>query len=273
MKNIFLVLFLFSGILFAQAGEFKTHKGTQETLWQDPTNDLVVLNFLELETTPPTSLASNVSVFDSVLTLNSATGFTSGDLLGIFSEDGRFTFGGITNIAGTVCTLDVELDYAYQAGDVVLDLNKEMNVDGSTTRRIFNVKGGGAGALVSLDITRIIITMTTTNAPDLTMFGDIVGGLTRGLFFRVVRASGEVRNLFNWKTNKDITNTAYDLTIYDAPKFGVNGISSRLTFSDPSKMGAVIRLEPGDELQAIVSDDLTSILSMLIIAEGHIKEE
>lgn len=41
------------------------------------------------------------------------------------------------------------------------------------------------------------------------------------------------------------------------------------TYGEQSKRGVVIRLGIGDELQIIVQDNLTGLIALLAIAQGH----
>lgn len=67
----------------------------------------------------------------------------------------------------------------------------------------------------------------------------------------------------------------YDLSAADAvnPNQGQNGWIGRMTFGGQSKMGVVIRLPIGDDVEFIVQDNLTGIELLEIVAEGHIVEK
>ena len=100
-------------------------------------------------------------------------------------------------------------------------------------------------------------------APDLSKFGDIVGGITRGVQIR--RVDGTYQNIVNFKTNGDMNNIMYDLTIQAAKGSQQDGLTARFTMS---ALGAVVRIGEGEDLQIIIQDDLTSLGSFTMIAEG-----
>ena len=103
-------------------------------------------------------------------------------------------------------------------------------------------------------------------------FGDLAK-LTRGLAVR--RKDGNIVNYFNIKDNSEIAGIMYDWTpsIASNPGQGVDGFYSRLTFAGQDKIGVVVRLGAGEDLQFVVQDDLTGLLSLEIVAEGHIVED
>ena len=66
----------------------------------------------------------------------------------------------------------------------------------------------------------------------------------------------------------------YDINFFDAqnPIQGTPGFVSRITFNGPSKMGVVIELPIGEDLEIWVQDDLQLLSSFHIIAEGHLTD-
>jgi hypothetical protein len=254
----------------------------------DGTNPLDVI--VGDQTTPPLdlyfiqatgdadTLAVEGAVDDTSITLNDDTGFAVGGYIGVFSG-GRFYFGEVLATPGAnVLNLDTPLDFAYAVGSNVLEFSRDLGVSGSIgSPEIFEVQGpGGAAAGLEIDITRIMISMITDSAADLSLFGDIAA-LTNGCVLR--RNDGAVRNIFNVKTNVDLLNLAYDLTIYSAanPVQGVDGLGARYTFSGPDKHGVAVRLGAGESLEWLVQDDLTDLgtatATFRVIAQGHIVED
>ena len=152
------------------------------------------------------------------------------------------------------------------ANTIVVETTTALNVNGSGTRQTFTV---GTPANLELDITRILFQMTCTDPPEFSEFGDIAGGLSRGIVCRVV--NDVTTNLFNAKTNADLALLMYDWTVYEETKApSVNGISGRLTYGGQSKHGVTIRLAANEHLEVIIQDDLTSLLSFRMQASGHI---
>lgn len=61
----------------------------------------------------------------------------------------------------------------------------------------------------------------------------------------------------------------FDFDIQSAIGQQQDGFTGRLTFGGQSKMGVVIRLNQGEDLQMLVQDDLSTLDSLSIICEGH----
>ncbi len=218
----------------------------------------------------PTMINSQAAIDDMSVTLLDATGFIDGTYVGIFCPTvGRFYFGEqLGAAAGDVITLDTPLDFPFEVGDNVIPLTRDLDVNGSVTSSIFEIQGPGSG-LLEVDVTRIILQMETASAVDLNKFGDLAA-LTDGLVLR--RKDGEYRNIWNVKKNSEFANLTYDFTIYDAsnPVLGIDGFSTRYSFSGKEKHGVAIRLAADEALQLIIQDDLSGLTSFRVIAQGHI---
>jgi hypothetical protein len=217
------------------------------------------------------TLATNPTVINDLsFDVVDATGFTIGGYLSIFSvPDNRFYLASILNIVSNTITVDTPLDFAYPVGSFVTSGNRNMNVDGSTTPVIYGLRNTEEAIGSAFDITRIMFVCLTESSIDLSKFGDIADGLTNGIVLR--KKDGEIRNIFNVKTNGELKNMMYDFDISAStnPQQGQDGFVGRLTFSGQSKMGVTLRLEPGEDMQIIIQDDLTSLTRFAIIAEGH----
>jgi hypothetical protein len=246
----------------------------QDVFVQDQSTPPLDLYFAKANAAP-TTLAVAVAIGAYDLTVTDATSFNIGDFLGMFSGasgEGRFYFGVIKNKVGSVLTMDTPIDFPFQIGDPVVSTTRELNIDGSGAPVTFEIVAGGATAPIKVDITRIMLQMTTTGTPEFGDFGDITNGLAKGVVLR--RVDGETRNIWNIKTNGEIANIAYDFTVYDpASPIAVNGIAARYTFAGQDKHGVVVRLLPGDSLELIIQDNLSALLSFRAIAQGHIVED
>jgi hypothetical protein len=210
------------------------------------------------------------------ITVTSTTGFIAGRYIILFDPASK-NFSTYTQVgapAGSVITLDTPLDFAYPSGTFADTAITNMNVDGSGTARVFGLRGTGAppGVDISVDITRIIFRCLTATAVDLTTFGDLAK-LTRGLVLR--KRNSVVENIFNVKDNGEIAGIMYDFSVAAAtnPQQGVDGFTGRLTFGGQSKIGVVIRLPIGDDLELLVQDDIDGLTVLEVIAEGHIVED
>lgn len=175
------------------------------------------------------------------------------------------------SIAGLNVTIDRPIDFDYVAADKVVFGTNNLNVDGSVTPQSFTVRGFGVTPLLqsTFDITRVMIQMTTSDPALFGDFGDIDGGITNGIVLR--RTDGTTQNFWNVKKNSDFALLAYDLKVFDPthPQ-AVNGLAVRYTFAGQDKHGVAVRLAPGENLELLVQDDIDSLLSFTMMAQGHI---
>jgi hypothetical protein len=240
---------------------------------QDQTTPTLISPFNKVDNITTNTVATALD--DRTITVADTTGFVDGTFVTITSPtDNRYTV--VRQLGapvGNVITVDTPLDHAYSIGEQVSGGTFHMNVDGSVTPVIYSVRAPDPGVPVKIDITRLMFHCLTDSACDLSMFGDIAGGLVNGVVVRKV--DGTYNNIFNVKTNGEMSGIMYDFIIHQAtnPTQGQDGFCGRLTFGGQSKMGVVIRLEPGEDLQCIIQDDLSSLTSFFIIAEGHVVQD
>lgn len=246
--------------------------GGLDTNVQDQTSTPVDFFFTQIKG-PPTTVAVKPALNDNTIEITDATGCVVGDYVGAFNSDNesdnRAYFGSILAINGNVLTLDTPLDFEFEIGDTFACFTRNLNVVGSlASPQIFSVQVG-PNATQSIDITRIMVSMITDTAVDLSRFGDIAGGLTNGVVLR--RVDGATNNIWNVKTNGELTNLCFDYSPYAStnPAQGQDGAKFRYTFAGQDKHGVAVRLNAGDALQLIVQDDLSSLTEFRIIAEGH----
>jgi len=237
---------------------------------QDQTTPPVDLFFIR-SLAAPTTLAAAVTLNSYTIQLTGTTGFIAGIYIGIFDPTNkRFFFAEVLSLAGNVATLDTPIDFAFAAGTTVIPSTRNMNVDGSTTAREYVINGPGAGSGFRIDITRILIHITDESDMDDGKFGGIPA-LTKGLILR--KEDGEVRNIFNVKSNGEFANLSFDFDYVSKAPAGTYGIRGRLSFAGQEKHGVAIRLGEGDSLKIIVQDDLSALSSFRIIGQGHIVED
>jgi hypothetical protein len=234
---------------------------------QDQTSSTLILPMVQ--ELGADTLAADTVIFAYTVTVTSSAGMTIGDHFRIINAlADRYYFGTILNIVGNVITVDTQIDYIYISGSEVTYSNENMNVDGSVTPIIFKLRTGAPSIPSSVDITRILIVSENNGANTLSKFGDIVGGITRGLTFRKVNS--DVHNIFNVKTNADMAAIAYDWEPYTVLGAGTEGFKMRLTFAGQDKIGVALRVGATGNLQMVVQDDLTSLDSLICIVEGHV---
>lgn len=235
---------------------------------QDQTSPPILANFNKLEALTELSVATAID--DFTINIVNATGFETGKYISIFSvQDNRFFLANILSINGTELTIDTPLDFAFPVGSSVTSGEKNINLDGSVTPLIYALRNTNEQIGTAFDITRIMFACKTVDPVDLSKFGDIVGGLTKGIILR--KKDGNYRNIFNAKTNEDLAKLMYDWMpeLATNPATGQDGFLGRLTFAGQNKIGVAIRLDVGEDLQLIVQDDLTQLTSFEMVAEGH----
>lgn len=238
-----------------------------EVITQDQTTPIVNLFFIKAVGAPTTSTA-DVAIGDFDITLTDATSFVVGTYVGVFSGAagaGRYYFGEVLSKSVNTITLDTPFDFDFAAGSNVLPSTKNLAVDGSVTQQVFSVDGASS---FDIDITRLIFSMVLTGSPDDAKFGDIAGGITKGLVCR--KTDGTTRNIFNVKDNGELAAISYDLAYTTRSGGGGSyGLRCRYTFAGQEKQGVVIRLSEGEKLEMLVNDDLSTISRFWVIAEGH----
>ena len=233
---------------------------------QDSTSPLFIVKASNL--VAETTITSQTAKDDYIVNVTSAAGFVIGQYLTIYNiAEDRVFFSEILDINTLAITLDTPLDFEFPIGSIVSVGDNNMNVDGSVTPVIFGIRNPTTADIPSsVDITRIMFKCLTDTPVDLSMFGDIAGGLLRGVVVR--RVDGTYQNIFNAKTNGDLKNIMYDLDIEIVSQQGQDGFTGRLTFAGQNKMGAVIRIGPDEDIQIVIQDDLTSLDRFIVIAEG-----
>jgi hypothetical protein len=231
---------------------------------QDQTTPSFDLYFTQA-TGVPTTLSQDTGLDSYTIVVNDVTNFVVGTFVGVFSGTGRFYWGEVIGVNGNTLTMDRPTDFNFLTGSNVLPTTKNLNVDGSVTPQIFSIQAGSTG--LEIDITRIILSIVCTNPIELNLFGD-QPALTRGIQLRKI--DGTYRNYLNAKTNYEIGIHTYDIKIFEQVKQNdVNALIARSTFAGQSKRGVTVRIGAGEELQLIVQDDLTGIIAMLAMAQGH----
>jgi hypothetical protein len=235
---------------------------------QDQTSRILDLYFIQ-QLQAPATLAVETVPDTYTFEVTDSTGFVDGDYVGIVCPSGEFFFANqIGAPVANVITVDTPIDVTAPVGCNVLRTTKDMAVDGSVTRQIFQIGPIGGTAGIDVDITRTTGSMTDADVMDDEKFGGLPA-LTKGLVLR--KNDGVLQNIWNVKTNREFAVVcAGDFNYADKAPAGFYGARFRNTFGGQEKHGVVIRLEPGETLEIIVQDDLTGLDSFEIMAQGHV---
>jgi len=234
---------------------------------QDQTSPVVIVPFNKITNSTTNTVATALD--DYTVTVDDATGFSADDFISIWNLDLLSVwFGKVVGApVGSVVTVDRPIDGVFPTGSIIEVGETNMAVDGSSTTQIFSIRSTGGDFPISIDITRIIITIYTDSAVDLASFGDLTK-LSYGVTMR--RTGGTVTNILNWKSNGELGGICFDMNFYTAIGQGQDGLVSRLTFAGQSKMGAVIRIGQDEDLEIVINDNLTGLDKFEIIAEDSL---
>jgi hypothetical protein len=204
---------------------------------------------------------------DKTITVVDGSSFVLHHTLNIFNVAENTQFDAIvTDVTANVITFDTPIDTDFDIGDSVVSGVHDLHVDGSGAPVDFYLLNGDPGLTRSIDITRIMIMMITTATCTWSKFGDQTA-LTEGIVLRKKLIDGTYENIFNIKSNADIGNMAYDIQFLTG--VGDDGLTARLTLGGQGKMGVVVRLAPGEDLELLVQDDAQAILHLHVYAQGH----
>lgn len=230
---------------------------------QDQTSDIIdlyVTRFINSLTLATTCLVDSLSI-----TVTDASAVTAGNYISI-QQDDRFYQGKILSKNVNVLNLDTPIDYPFTPSAGIQEKSRELNVDGSVTTQIANIRPlpGIVG-----DITRIIFVITDNVEMDDSKFGGIPA-LTKGIVLR--RKNGHNHSIFNAKTNSDIIARCSSSNYSSKAPAGEFGFNAIREFNGQDRNGVVIRLDGsiGDELQILIQDNLTDLTSFHVIVQGHL---
>ena len=164
----------------------------------------------------------------------------------------------IDSVNVNVISMDTRFDYSYTPSAFIKEININMAVDGSVNAEIFHIKPELGKWNVSIDVTRVLCSISDNSAMDFGKFGGIPE-LNRGFTLR--KANGDFNNFFTVRTNGDFSNVAFDVKYSDKAPAGLFGFSVRKTWAGQSKSGVAIRLDStkNESLQGLVQDDLTGL--------------
>jgi hypothetical protein len=173
----------------------------------------------------------------------------------------------VLSVSVNTVTLDRPIDNVYSASTTLgREVITNMAVDGSVTPQIFSIRAGA----VERDHTRFIINILDDSSMDDGQFGGLGAALTRGFVFRIVNSFQ--KTIFNFKTNGEIASFCYDTKYADRAPGGQFGLTARITFAGQSKHGVALRIGENDVLQWVVQDNLTGLISLKVVAQGHVTE-
>lgn len=199
--------------------------------------------------------------------------FSIGDVIVLITALSSYV-GKVLIIVGDVITTDSLINFAFPPGTDAESRSREMSVDGSLNPVKFEIFIPEGAIVEQINVCRLIMKCLTTDSVDLSKFGDIDGGITRGIILRRVpspETGASITNSWNAKNNGELALLAYDWNPYSAQNTqqGQNGFTWRYTYGGDDKHGVVPFVNKGDKIELIVQDDLTSILVLNTIYAGN----
>lgn len=220
-------------------------------------------------TATTTTFSVAATAGDTDINLADATGFAIGDHISLSGLNSEVVFPKITNLVGTVATLDRPIDHDYSIGDSITKTLISMDVVGTLASPQSFTLQPASGEIWHL--TRILLEMTHVTAGDNGLFGGI-SALSNGVLLRRYDgATGTFSTFTNWKDNSDIVTDMYDV-VYAARSGGggAYGTNARGTFKNA---GAIVYLDGtvGDYVEVLIQDDLSTLSSFRIKGQGHVE--
>lgn len=213
-----------------------------------------------------TTLSVLANAGETFVTVNSVVDFAIGDNVILYNttiaERGHFH---ITDIAGSVVTLNRPIDNDFEVGDHLDEVEINMNKVGSLASPIsYKIQPIG---IERIRLARLLITMLDPSPMDDGKFGGITA-LPNGIAIRV-KSNGLLRTLTHWQSNTDLKNEMYDVLYSDKAPAGKFGLSGRWTFTK-GKFDIDLDGSSGDYFEVLIQDDLSGLDNFEIKAQGRL---
>lgn len=234
-----------------------TNESKNNTLLVGPLSQDLQNNYTLATTTTPESYE---------MELVNASGFVAGSLIIVeerLNDEPEIYYGVVLSVATNTLTLDRPIDGVFTSNAIITRENADLSVNGSVTPIVFRYANRFEEPI---SITRAMFNMVTSTDPDFDEFGNLPA-LTRGILLRKKNFDGTFTNFPAIKTNNRLQLLMYDVTFFDSGLFATGGgLSGRFTFT---KLGNAVKLGKNEELQVLVQDDLTGLVSFEVVVEGN----
>lgn len=219
---------------------------------------------------------------ENTLVLAPGHGVVVGDFIQIHYIDDtqgpRYSQLLVVSVVGDTIRTGSFIGYNLDPTNIVLSerTSARMNVVGTIDAPVkFEISPPNGTSQLSWDLTRLIVGMVLDGNPDDSKFGDIVGGVTNGIFFGVESDTSDYY-LVNIRVNAGFRGTAYDVNyVTRSTPQGGYGLSVRKSFNGMDKYGVVVRLVGAlnEKFVVYVQDDLSQFVDFGIKVMGHIVED
>ena len=245
---------------------YNYNRGAMDVYLQDQNTELVT--WLLHKDLNNIVLASNANIDSKTITLQAGHNVVAGNIVSLLQSD-KFYQGIVTNVNVNIITLDTPIDKQFRSDREYIATRGTANmaVNGSVTSQIFHIT---PPQNQSWDITQIGIFINDNDNMDDTKLGGIAA-ISNGIVIRK-KNSTQYNNIGNVKANGDLK--LFGCTIEYTPKTGggEDTMSGVCQFSKDA--GVTIRLDgtKGEEIQAIIQDNLTAITAIYVSTIGHVVE-
>lgn len=236
---------------------------------QDQTTKLLSVPFLIERSTA--TLAQDTVVNSRTVELTPGHSAVVGQIIEMAEEqqESAFLQSQILAVNVNTITIDQPINRVFSAATAVVVLSSnQLNVDGSVAPQVFSVL---PLANQSGDMVRVVFEMRDEEDMDFTTFGGLPE-LANGCVLRVNNGDGTYRNIFNFKSNGELLEQAFD-GLFLQPKQGgtIKGFVAKLTWGGQGNHGVAVRLDGalGEALELVIQDDLTGLTRFNMTAQGH----
>jgi len=236
---------------------------------QDQISDTINTYFAR--TIQTLTIVTATEIDDKTILVSSASEPTNNNIICI--QNNTFCYQGVilSHVAtggNWTLTLDSPLDHAFSTNSSIAEKSISLKVNGSVTPVIFSLSPKNLNN-IKWDITKVIFDAIDDSAMDDSKFAGL-NALTNGLILR--RVNGNTKNIVNIKSNGDFFLKDFETEYTDKSGGGDYGVRAKRTFAGQENTGITLQLdsETDDELQIIVQDNLTGLVSLKAFAIGHV---
>ena len=238
--------------------------GTVDVFIQDQHTNSINL-YAHIDKVTP-SIIVDASIDDKSITVNSIADVAAGDVITIYESDRVFQ-SIVSTSSGSVISFVSQLDYAFTTQSTVHVGAWNLAVNGSSSPITAHIL---LPPEVKWDIYQINVSITDNAVMDSAKFGGIAA-LTNGILLRVV--NGHIKNLALTVNNIGFSEQGFTITYDPKAPAGVYGFQAKKNYH--TVHGISLRLDGStdDELQCIISDNLTDLTLLDITVNGHVVED
>jgi hypothetical protein len=211
------------------------------------------------------TLSSAVSTGDTIINLVAGHGASAGELLYLI-EGGIFFESEILSVDVNAITLDRPVCRDFTTNATVTRADDEMAVDGSSDPVTFHALP--PAGIPGWDVMQLSLNILDATDMDDGKFGGITA-LTKGILLRKKLDSLGYENVGNAKTN-GVLSLLCDGEYSEKAPAGQYGFAAKCRFRTNAGVTIRLRASHSEELELVVQDDLTDLISVKGALIGHV---